>query len=342
MSLCFVLMNTATPSPKPSRISLRTPRRSQHHKRRRASSLSRKYRVSAPSIDDELLISDPSAPSHITCQRPPLDPAYFSRFPSSWQEAKTQAISSVTQAVAEGHEQIRLDIKRPQRFAQTRTLRNDPHAVGLLVDAACDLIRHLRSLDHDDPRNFGMDRKIHRAVIHFNDEHAASIGRDLVHSDLRECVDLHVLGDGLGGASKDTQLHVMLAPSNRDGNPGRIEDVQAVHYSYWRASNVVVMINPSLMALTKYSATSGNIREPGFLSDYLPSYYVDPVAFPAETATGAVLRCFPRKWELYLLKLKEGVGFRLISEQKALPEEEMLKCLFAWRVKQELGAPISV
>lgn len=253
-------------------------------------------------------------------------------------------------AVAEGHDRVRVDVKRPELIATCLPTPVDGGVfnecgteacrVALLVEAACNMIEHLLQLDPNDKRNFGLCFKPRRAALHFNSAEDAEVGARFVKKELAEVTDLYVLGEKAKDRPK-ADITVVIAPTNRQGNPAHIETVEMVHYAHWTHPRIVIMFNPDIVALTSFAAFGDGPREPGFLADYMPSYYLDPAAFPSKTAIGAVLRCFPRKWEMYLLKVQSDMGFRLVAEQHAPPSPEKIQCEFSWRIDPELGRAVS-
>lgn len=244
----------------------------------------------------------------------------------------------------EGHDRVRVDVKHPELIARSsRAVARGaaPERLALLVETACTMIAEVMQLDPNDARNFGMETEVRRAVLHFNCVEDADAGRAFIPKELALVVEVHVLGEPLGQGTK-AGMAVVIAPCNQRGNPSHIENVESVHYSNWGHPKIIVMLNPELTALTRFTSFDDEPRQPGFLQDYLPSYYIDPVAFPTKTAVGAILRCFPRKWELYLSKLKGDMRFKLIAEQQKPPSAEKMRCEFAWRVAQDMGTAFSV
>ena len=293
------------------------------------------------------MVGDPALPAYPS--RAP--PVRFSRFPGSWEETATQVSRAVVHAALEGHDRIRVDVKRPELLVDEfpDPLRKDvplldtsPHAcrVALLTQAACDTIGALIKLDHSDKRNYRLCVKPRRAAVHFNSREDAVVGDRFISDEVRQFTDVFVLGEKKKDRPK-ADVAVMIAPTNRQGNFAQIEKVELVHYANWSAPKINVMFNPQLIALTSLTAFGDEPREPGFLRDYLRSYYLDPAAFPSKTATGAVLRCFPRKWEMYLLKVKSKMGFRLVAEQPAPPSPEKIRGEFSWRIESEMETAVS-
>lgn len=95
-------------------------------------------------------------------------------------------------------------------------------------------------------------------------------------------------------------LVVVVCANNTHGNPSHIEAVEHVHYSNFNRRNWVVMFNADLVSLSLASVAAAP-RPPLFLADYCHAYHADPVALPcAFGGAGALLRTYPRKWELYL------------------------------------------
>lgn len=95
-------------------------------------------------------------------------------------------------------------------------------------------------------------------------------------------------------------LVFVVCANNMGGNPSRIEAVEHVHYSNFNRRNWVVMFNAELVSLSLASLAAAP-RPPLFLADYCYAYHADPVALPcAFGGAGALLRTYPRKWELYL------------------------------------------
>lgn len=251
-------------------------------------------------------------------------------------------------AALEGHDRIRVDVKRPELISGSMPIPVDRgvihdhsrHAcrVALLVQTACNTIQQLVKLDPKD--SCGLSTKLTRAAIHFNSPEDADIGRRFIVPEVKDFTDVYILGEKRKDRPKSDMV-IVIAPTNTQGNPEHIEKVELVHYANWSMPRIIVMLNPDLVALTNFTRFGDETREPGFLTDYMRSYYLDPAAFPAKTATGAVLRCFPRKWEMYLLKLKSDMGFRLVAEQQAPPSPEKIRCEFSWRIDPELGRAVS-
>jgi hypothetical protein len=127
----------------------------------------------------------------------------------------------------------------------------------------------------------------------------------------------------------------MAAPSNQRDNFTLIEAVERVHYGSWNDMNVIIMVNPALAAITSYPALDGTTRAPGFLVDYTEVYILDPAAFQSKSMTGALLRCYPRKWETYMLRAKGPTSFRLISESESRPSPEKMLYDFSWRAGKD-------
>lgn len=327
-------------------------------KRVRVSELTQKYRAGAHDTDEAVLIGGnlpkPTSESPAQQSREPFplpphsqsaqyhSPVRFSRFPSSWQEAVTQVTTAVTTAAADGHDRIRVDVKSPELLhsppnpshPQSETLSRAHMRIARLVECANSTLHTFLIAKNSNRSKYAFFTP-KRGCLFFNDEHDAKIGREYLDPSLRSLVDVHVL-DGLPSYDLKSTVSVLIAPSNRDGNPSHIEAVERVHYSSWNDQKLVIMLNPDLMALTMFTSFEEQPRQPCFLGDYLLSYYLDPLAFPTKKATGAVLRCFPRNWEMYLLKVHNNMGFRLVAEHKGPPSPERIRCEFSWRIERDL------
>jgi Domain of unknown function (DUF1995) len=171
-----------------------------------------------------------------------------------------------------------------------------------------------------------------RIILFFNSQHEADAARLRAHPSF---VD-HVRYCALSSKAPDrlpTDICILVAPTSRHGNPSIIEAVELIHYSNWNHSNIVIMLNPMLTALTGFNL-DGCARSPSFLSDYLETYYLDPAVFSSKVSTGALLHCYPRKWEMYMLRSKGPAAFRLVAEHSDRPKPERLICDFAWRSEQ--------
>lgn len=275
-------------------------------------------------------------------------PIRYSRFPSEWDEATQQIGNAVEDATNEGYDHIRVDVKSPELISHNPLQSVIPnhlvdsnldssihqYRIPLLVEAANDIIRKIFRYGPGNPRKSNIPFTPKRAAIYFNSTYDFEIGRESVDIPLDYIVDTHTLGTNV--KKPVANVIVMIAPCNRQGNPEHIEAVEIVHYSNWQEPNIVVMINPDLIALTNFTAVGDEHRQPSFLKDYNASYYLDPAAFLSRAATGAVLRCFPRKWEMYLQKDQNRMGFRLIAEQENRPSNEKISCEFSWRIEKEL------
>lgn len=318
------------------------------------SALARKYRASINEPEENLLVGGDSkrAQQHRHFAR-------SSRFPAAWSETVQQITRAVSLAALEGYKRIRIDLRNPELVAPRRAAeasaavvaapaaahrRTRPRSsdrIALLMDACNATLRTLLRARDELPglgcaeRAADGRRTPPRATLFFNSKHDALVGAPLLAEDLRGTVDLHTLGDGNEFAGAQNDFSIVLCPSNTQSNPSHIELVELVHYSNWNRQNLIVIMNPSLIALTRHGSLDDEPRPPSFLSDYLPSYYIDPVAYIAKNATGALLCCFPRKWEMYLLKSRSDEnGFRLICEQNNRPSREKLKCEFSWRADE--------
>lgn len=267
-----------------------------------------------------------------------------SRFPTTWDDAIDNAGNAVLNAFSNGYDRLRVEIRYPQiltkapKVSPANFLGDDAivrkavyiaHIVLGLIDTT------MKSMDEDTipsiKRNF-FPRGI---VILFNSQTEVD-GATPVLNACEKAVGMNVRVGVLGQVDMGefiSNLVFVVAPCNRRGNPGQIEAVELVHYSNFNVPNWVVILDPDLVALTNYSSISDQPRQPVLLSDYLTAYHLDPVAYPSEVATGAVLRCFPRKWELYLKKAQNPGGFRLVSEQSNCPSAEKIYCEFSWRVE---------
>lgn len=281
-----------------------------------------------------------NAPNHY---KPPIR---FSRFPSTWPEAVSQVSQAVSTAVSEGHDRIRIDVKTPELIADAHRMGHSysdeesrhRRRIALLVGSTNQILTEIFSPDSPtSPLQNPYEILISptRAAVYFNSAEDARIGKKYMNVDMAHLVDARVLGDPKEEGANNPNVCVVIAPSNKQGNPSHIENVELVHYSSWNTPKLVIMLNPDLVALTRFTSLDNEPRQPCFLTDYLPSYYIDPAAFPSKAATGAVLRCYPRKWEMYLLKVHNDMGFRLIAEQGDPPSAEKIRFEFAWRIERE-------
>lgn len=264
-----------------------------------------------------------------------------SRFPRTWGDALEHAGEALVKAFKDGHDRVRVDLCYPHLLQDAPTVNvlsydsdGRIRKTGYLAHIVASLLNTTllaSRTGHSMKKNFS-PRAI---VVLFNTQREADLGASIV----KECekdVGLPVRVGVLGQVDMGeflTNLVVMVAPSNRRGNPTQIEAVEQVHYSNFNVQNWVVMLDPDLVALTNFPSLSNEPRQPVLLSDYLTTYHMDPVAYPSKVATGAVLRCFPRKWELYLQRADDANGFRLVSEQPARPSLEKIHCEFSWRIE---------
>ena len=348
------------------------PPRNSTRKRVRASTLSRKYRHNVEDVDEALLVGDhtqspasessmrlessshsassapvsasvktPSSPASHTRQSSYQSAVRFSRFPGSWPETVSQVSAAVSCAVLDGHDRIRVDVKTPELIADAHLadsifpdeVSRHSRRIALLVESTNEVLKQLFRLERTE-HNPHLLFAPTRASLFFNNAADAVIGRRHIEAKHKHLVDVYVLGES--PRNRDNNVNVIIAPSNRLGNPAHIEAVEMVHYSSWTEQKLVIILNPDLFALTRFTSFGDEPRQPCFLRDYVSTYYLDPAAFPSKTATGAVLRCFPRKWEMYLLKVHNDMGFRLIAEQRTPPSPERIRYEFSWRVQREL------
>lgn len=313
---------TSPPASEPApRRRRRAPRRPRPASGPTASTLAQKYRKSANAPEESVLIGGDSvgAEEHQRYTQ-------SSRFPATWSEVVRQLTVAVSLSYREGFERLRVDLRSPELVVRGAAPTGD--RLPLLMEA---LNASLSTLLLNRANQYSSSDAPHGAVLYFNSAADLAQGARLISPSLSDSVDLHVLGDGHEAVASARSIAVLVCPTNTDGNPAHIEHVEMVHYSNWTHQNLVVMINPSLIALTRHGSLDDEPRPPSFLADYHPSYYIDPVAYMCKNATGAMLRCFPRKWEMYILRAHADGGFRLIAEQNSRPSREKLKCEFSWR-----------
>lgn len=266
---------------------------------------------------------------------PPCLPARtvrYSRFPHDWDDVMSQACTSVSHALAKGFDRLRVDIAGARQMADMPAVVPAAVAYAAILAGVVDrLVGHLQDLI-----NTGCDNFCARGVIIlFNCAADAAVARRYLPSAACANVVVAVLGDVHHSTYAGNAI-ILIAPSNRMGNPAQIELVEHVHYSNFNDRNWVIVVNPDLVALTYFPSLSNEARQPLFLADYLTTYYLDAAAYPSKYAMGAVLRCFPRMWELYLRKVDDDRGFRLVSEGKCRPSPEKIHCEFSWRIEGEL------
>lgn len=289
-----------------------------------------------------------------------------SRFPNTWNDALNQMSDSVATALAHGFDRVRVEFEAPTTFAgaisatdadnqNSCPIRNEPMVhVDLLAYATCVLLSHLVGADAAAPctdavtaagssvsTRSSLSLKCSfapkRVVVLFDSRAAMESSSEYLSmaSVAPRNVIIGVLGE-VDLAQFVGALIVVIAPSNCRGNPSHIETVEHVHYSNFNQRNWVILLNPNLISLSSMPSLSTEPRSPLFLDDYVSAYYVNPLAFESPVAAGAILRNFPRKWELYLNKVGSFGGFRLVSEQKARPSRERVQCEFGWRVEREI------
>lgn len=317
------------------------------------SALSKKYRNTALDAENaDLVGAETNRPTFFR------ETPNSTRFPASWSETVAQVSDSVLSAAKDGHLRLRVDLRNPElvtpenasavskAIAEVPTYAPPPNEspelklsrskgrMRLLMDVCnatfrtlFDSIDDLPVIGNDNSQNQGPPR----GVLFFDNSTDSDLGAHLLDDDISQSIDTHVFGEGDTVEAARSEIVVVLSPSNMHSDVSHIEYVEIVHYSHWNSHNIVVIINPSLIALTRHGSLDDEPRPPCFLSDYLPTYYIDPVAYIAKNATGALLLSFPRKWEMYLLKYRGEGAFRLIAEQQNRPSREKLFCEFSWR-----------
>lgn len=344
-------------------------------KRIRVSELTRKYRRGGLELDEGELIEDarPHTPGGISSgssrsqslpslgglvssprPRPRSASVMYTRFPAGWAEGMAQMCRSVSLGLSKGFERLRVDILQPHLIPGAplpdviravaappelrRSVLHDAQ-IALLSQAAVTLLTHLfQKLALTSPHS-NDNFRAEGAILLFDTAHDRDVaapylcmpGLETLAPNLR----VAVLGE-VDHASYAGNIIVLIAPSNCKGNPSQIELVEHVHYSNFNNRNWVIALNPDLVALTCFPTLNSEPRQPLFLADYLASFYLHSAAFPSKVATGAVLRCFPRKWELYLSKETDDMGFRLVSEGDKRPSHEKIHCEFSWRIEREM------
>lgn len=169
-----------------------------------------------------------------------------------------------------------------------------------------------------------------RVILYYNTKEDAEWARNQAPLAWGDRV-LHVpMSQRVKRVSSD--VSVLVAPSNRR-RVSSIEMVERVHYSDWSSSNIVILLCPDLYAVTNYPELDGRCRRPCFLSDYIESFVLDPAVFHSDRGTGALLKQYPRKWEMYLQKASRGTEFRLVGERAKRPPPESMYHTFASRLE---------
>lgn len=314
------------PPPPPTRVPHSNP-----------SALSRKYRPTPLHPDElELIGTSPSPPVTL----PRLE---TSRFPCTWPAVVRQATDASVAALEAGHDRLLVDVRRPELLLNALGSSASFSSVHLFEDGleptfamTLDVCFALvsRLVSGGGRASGSRVRPSAGIIVFFNSEEEAAAATRAAHPAFRDRVKFQVL-DLRGPDRSPTDICVVVAPSNRRGDPSRIEAVERVHYTNWNDSNIVVIVNPDLFALTGFSTFDGCARPPCFLTDYVEAYYLDPQVFVSKHVNGAMLRCFPRKWEAYMQRSRLHPGtFRLISESEAKPRPEKVLCEFGWRADQ--------
>lgn len=265
-----------------------------------------------------------------------------SRFPRTWNDALEHAGGALVRALADGHDRLRVDVHYPHVLhgapkVDVSTREDDSHIRNsiYLAHITASLISAAISAKQLGLYSIKKNFNPRSVVILFNSQREADAAGHIVKACERQSgiqVRVGILGQ-IDIAEFLMNLVFVIAPNNRRGNPTQIEAVEQVHYSNFNIQNWVVMLDPDLVALTNFPSLSGEPRQPVLMTDYLTTYHMDPAAYPSKVATGAMLRCFPRKWELYLQKADDANGYRLVSEQPARPSLQKIHCEFSWRIE---------
>lgn len=265
-----------------------------------------------------------------------------SRFPRTWNDALEHAANAVLSAFSNRHDRLRVDIQHPEMLKNapeyTASSRGHEqllrkawylaHVVVRLID------KLMQAHNSQKPLLAKEDFSPCGILVMFNSQCEAEVGASVVTA-CKEVSNMQVRVGILGQVDAgefSSNLIFIVAPCNRQGNPAQIEAVEMVHYSNFNQSNWLIILNPDLIALTKFPSFSDEPRQPVLLSDYLLTYHLNPLSFPSKVATGALLRCFPRKWELYLQMMDDPTGFRLISEQAVRPSWQRIASEFSHRI----------
>lgn len=277
----------------------------------------------------------------------------------------SQMCTSTALALAHGFDRIKLDVKNLTPYIEQHI--DNPQSkqadeVALLTLAASSILSHLTATD--DKNSEQQDKKsgslavnlpsvtvcpdmfkpMHNirpngALLVFNNSEDAIHGQEALNGVLPLGTEIGVLGK-MNPSQVVGKLVVLVAPSNRKDNPTNIEHVELVHYSNFNTNNWVILLNEDLISLSTSYNLSGEPKSPLFLTDYIDAFYAHPIDFKAIAGCkGGILRCFPRKWELYMSKAddqRKGRGLRLVSEIKSKPSNEKVQCEFSWRLEREL------
>jgi Domain of unknown function (DUF1995) len=282
------------------------------------------------------------------------------RFPATWSKVVRQTCDCAMLALAQGHDRLLMSVNKPSLLVRAPAIAPPqtwlPAAAArsqeqpspsfstahlyskgmssdfsLTIDICNALVARLCS--GDAVSKGSRVRPEARIIVFFNSQREAEAARVRAHPAFIDRVRYSVLAS-TGPDRLPGDICIIVSPTNRSGDSSAaIEAVELIHYSNWNNSNIVIMLNPNLIALSGFNL-DGRARPPSFLSDYVDVFFLDPAVYSSRVATGAILRCYPRKWELYMLRAKSPTGFRLVAEQSERPKLEKVLCDFAWRSEQ--------
>jgi Domain of unknown function (DUF1995) len=279
-----------------------------------------------------------------------------SRFPSTWSSIVRQAGDATFEALQSGHDRLIVSVKNPGVLPRgdvnltddpcpsVRSRLNSvaPMAVSfaLTLDICNTLIARLHSGDGISENSYVTPNARINLIFNTQAEADTAIPLVVTSPSIAQQVRFQVLSSSPPLTRDPLDICIMAAPTNQRDNLTHIEAVERVHYGSWNDMNIIIMVNPDLAAITSFPALDGEVRSPGFLVDYLQAFVLDPAIFRSKNITGAILRCFPRKWETYILRAAAASSFRLVGESESRPLPEKILYDFSWRASKE--SPLEV
>lgn len=258
-----------------------------------------------------------------------------SRFPGSWDEVFEQACEATMSAMEEGQMRMLIELRQNEevglgdrgqliekrRNAGIRAKRYERYSLRIAMGMCNVLLESYMSV--------GVGK---RAKIYFNTNEQLASAQLMMGDYVGGWVEMEVLSNE---CKEDLweDLSILITPTNQCGNPSRIEAVEMMHYhrSWESELKPLIVVNPDLVALSACAIFEHKRRLPMFMSDFVSCYYINPGAFLSESVTGAVLKCYPRKWEMYELRRHQNRGFRIVAEINDKPTCEDLMNAFCWQ-----------
>ncbi|GJQ08549.1 hypothetical protein GpartN1_g340.t1 [Galdieria partita] len=209
-------------------------------------------------------------------------------FPFSLEDAVRQASDAVLSSVKDNYRRLRVELHYPTLSSLGSVIEYSE--LAYFCNMICETF-------------LGQSKRVHL----FGDTHhvlnlVPFLDTRLINSISVSCID----DMDLGVRDMLEEICLILLPSNTGYDTGtRMERIERLIYSV-PYNKHIILFNPSMEACTNLTC-SGRPFEPMILSDFHIAYFVHPNISRQGCIQSSLLRCYPRDWELFVLRLPRDI-----------------------------------